>query len=477
MANIDTSQHGQRGQPAASKLSFRYQTVAMVLVAIYIALHYLILVSQSTYGPSFIDELACLLLLPFAVLAFIHAGLKVATIGLIGYWICLIVGMILGPDQGVPQPLSALVAAALDTKVAVMAFAFVWLFKRLDRPEAVFNVIFFTFIAIAIIDLPFVGLDYLRGGSSLRGAHLVVKAGLVQPMGLFGNHTETSWLFTIAAFSSAVLYKARRKMHYLLLCALFTGVVFAVLSIKEMFACIIGLIVLLRPPKAGFFSLLFSLSGVGGAIFLFLIYTPIGNSLLEHMSMFTGMSRIETVRSGMFDASIKIAATHFPLGTGGGTFGSAPSYQYGYSYVYYTYGLNTLYGGSRELPRFLQDIFWPKILGEGGVLGFAFYATFFVAILTPLFRIRSKTRGRGDMLQAFCIANFILVFAISTASAPLTNELLLFVTGVSLGYGMGGVRTGGQSSRQTSARARRTEPLRTPDTSGDITGEGGVRPS
>jgi len=472
MANIDTSRRGQRPQPAASKLSFQYQTIAMVLVAVYIALHYLILVSQPTYGPSFIDELVCLLLLPFAVLAFIHAGLKIATIGLGGYWICLIVGMILGPDQGVPQPLSALVAAALDTKVAVMAFAFVWLFKRLDRPEAVFNVIFFTFVAIAIIDLPFVVLDYLRGGVSLRGAHLVVKAGFVQPMGLFGNHTETSWLFTIAAFSSAVLYKARRKLPYLLLCVLFTGVVFAVLSIKEMFACVIGLVVLLRPPKAGFFSLLFSLAGLGGAIFLFLTYTSVGNSLLEHMSMFTGMSRIETVRSGMFDASIKIATTHFPLGTGGGTFGSAPSYQYGYSYVYYTYGVNNLYGGSRELPRYLQDIFWPKVLGEGGVLGLAFYATFFIAISAPLFRIRSKSRGRGDMLQAFCIANFILVFAISTASAPLTNELLLFIMGVSLGYGMGGVRIGGQSSGQVSTRGRRAEsaPARS------VADEAGVKP-
>jgi hypothetical protein len=296
-------------------------------------------------------------------------------------------------------------------------------------------------------------------------------------MGLFGNHTETSWLFTIAAFSSAVLYKARRKMYYLFLCALFAAVVFAVLSIKEMFACVIGLIVLLRPPRAGFFSLLFSLSGVAGVIFLFLTYTPIGNSLLEHMSMFTGMSRIETVRSGMFDASIKIATTHFPLGTGGGTFGSAPSYQYGYSYVYYTYGLNTLYGGSRELPRFLQDIFWPKILGEAGVLGFAFYAMFFVAISAPLFRIRSKTRGRGDMLQAFCIANFILVFAISTASAPLTNELLLFIMGVSLGYGMGGVRIGGQSSRQASTQGRRAELRPAPDATGEAAGELGMRSS
>ena len=450
MANIDDqTQRRLRPAPAASALSFRYQTVATLLVSLYIVLHYGLLVSQARYGPSFMDELTCLALLPFAALAFIYNGQKIATVGLLGYWLCLIVGMILGPNQGLPQPLSAIVAAALDTKVAVMAFAFVWLFKRIERPEVVFNAIFYAFIAIALIDLPFVLLDYIRG-SNIRGVPLVVKAGLIQPMGLFGNHTETSWLFTIASFSAAVLYKAKRKAHYLALCLLSACVVLAVLSIKEIAACIIGLIVLLRPPKAGFFSLIFSLAGVGGLVFLFLAYTDIGNSLSDHLSMFMGMGTIKTVRSGMFDASIKIATEHFPLGTGGGTFGSAPSYQYGYSYVYYKYGLNTLYGGSRELPRFLQDIFWPKILGEGGVLGFSFYAMFFAAISIPLFRIRSKTRGRSDILQAFCIANFILIFAVSTASAPLTNELLLFVMGVSLGYGMGGVRAGSGSSRQGS---------------------------
>ena len=81
------------------------------------------------------------------------------------------------------------------------------------------------------------------------------------------------------------------------------------------------------------------LAVLAGVAAFVLNYTELGTAILGHVGMFYGSNAIDTVRAAMMDASFRIAAEHFPLGTGGGTFGSVGSILFGYSQLYYDYGI------------------------------------------------------------------------------------------------------------------------------------------
>jgi cytochrome c biogenesis factor len=186
------------------------------------------------------------------------------------------------------------------------------------------------------------------------------------------------------------------------------------------------------------------LAVLAGVAALVLTYTELGSAVLAHVGMFFGSDAIDTVWAGMLNASFRIAADHFPLGTGGGTFGSVASYQYGYSQVYYDYGIYLLWGGSPDFYAFLQDVYWPKVIGEGGVLGTFFYLLFLMSCGVYLFYRDPNATFHDEVLRRLCLAFLLLILAISTASAPFTDELLTFVAAISLGYGMSrSLRAGG----------------------------------
>lgn len=70
--------------------------------------------------------------------------------------------------------------------------------------------------------------------------------------------------------------------------------------------------------------------------------------------------------------SFTIANEHFPIGSGFASFGSYFSAVF-YSPVYYKYGLNRVYGMSKELTSFIGDSFWPMVLGQAGYFGLCSY--------------------------------------------------------------------------------------------------------
>jgi hypothetical protein len=47
-----------------------------------------------------------------------------------------------------------------------------------------------------------------------------------------------------------------------------------------------------------------------------------------------------------------------------------------YSDTYREYGVSQVWGLSEDAPLFITDTYWPMVLGQGGVLGLAAFATF-----------------------------------------------------------------------------------------------------
>jgi hypothetical protein len=421
-------------------------------VNLYLAIHYIRLALEREYGPSLLDETTCLIVLPLAFLFLKDRRSWLPALSMLGYGAVLMLGAVIFPNRGVSQPFSALLTIALDCKLAIMTFAFAWLFKKTGSAKQVFESLSILIIILCLINIPFILYD-LSAGVSIKGNALVVKGTFVQPQGLFLHQNEVAWLNAFGAFVAATRYRLRKRTLDLMLCALFVMLVCLVVSIKEMVGCFVGLLIIFRPNRSGFGLLGVGLAVLAGGAALVLNFTELGTAILGHVGMFYGSNAIENVRAGMVDASFRIAAAHFPLGTGGGTFGSAASYQFGnYSQLYYDYGVYLLWGGSQDKADFLQDTYWPKLIAEGGALGVAFYLLFLVSCGVHIFRRDPNATSTDEVWRRLCLAFLFLISAISIASSPFTDELLTFVAALALGYGLskslraGGARNGVRSA-------------------------------
>ena len=70
-------------------------------------------------------------------------------------------------------------------------------------------------------------------------------------------------------------------------------------------------------------------------------------------------------RPAMMLTSIQILYDYFPFGSGLASFGTFASAEY-YSPTYAVYGLDHLWGLSKEMPTFICDAFYPELAQFGG---------------------------------------------------------------------------------------------------------------
>ena len=420
--------------PLPSRLSVRWQTVGQIICVGYISAHYIALLIQTSYKSTLLDEITALAMLPLAVIFAISRAGRIPALLFLAYSMLLILGGYLSQYGGVPQPRAALVAAVLDAKIAIFTFALAFLIARSPGPEKIIRVAIYTLAVFAAINLPFLFLDLARG-SDIYGTRLTIKGGFPQPRALLHHHTEAAWLYCIAGLGTFTLFQERRRQLFLWIALAFGATLLITLSVKEIAAFLIGVVILAGSAKGGRVGkAIFALCIVGAASVV-LYSTNIGDAILGHAGMFVGESAIPTVRGAMTEAAPVIATENFPLGSGGGTFGSAPSYQYGYSDVYYLYNINNMYGGSPEYSNFLQDVFWPKIIAESGWIGFSAYVAFMALIIRRLNSPKFSSSASTVYYKRFCLSLIVTTLLISSASSPFTNELLLFLAAMGFAYG------------------------------------------
>lgn len=74
-----------------------------------------------------------------------------------------------------------------------------------------------------------------------------------------------------------------------------------------------------------------------------------------------------TPRALLLKYSLKTMADYFPIGSGFATFGSDMAQKY-FSKLYFSYGFNNIWGVHEE-STFLNDNYWPMVLGQFGIIG------------------------------------------------------------------------------------------------------------
>ncbi|MEL7029282.1 MAG: hypothetical protein AAGL49_08710, partial [Pseudomonadota bacterium] len=348
---------------------------------------------------SFMDELVIVFLVALAALSGLPkrapgAGFKWALAGAGLFVAASVLSTIFSDIQGFPRFAAMRSGLMIDMKPFLAVFA-IYLLLQPSREWRGIRVLFAVLTGIALINSAFVVRDIAVGGANIHGHPLMMRAGVPLATGLFHHKVESvqMTLLGLAGCLGLIFYRPhpRRWLAPLSLAALWLGLIaLAHLSVKEIFA--IALIAVLAPYAIPNIRVGVKLMGVGVALLIGALAIAFGpqtivETIADRIETFVdGSKSEETIRERSYTAAVEIAGDYFPLGTGAGTYLSAPSRFPVFSPVYHKYGLSKIDGGSPDNPIYLLDTFWPKILGEAGWIGFIGYLVFYGALLAAAVR-------------------------------------------------------------------------------------------
>ena len=137
-----------------------------------------------------------------------------------------------------------------------------------------------------------------------------------------------------------------------------------------------------------------------------------------------------TARALLYVTGWDIGVKRFPFGAGFGRFGGYVS-EFRYSPVYDEYGLSTTYGLSREAPYYIQDTYWPHILGEAGWVGVVCFAAMIFLLWRHAMRIWYRSPDAWVRALAFGAAMALVEVVVESAAAPVfEGTLFAYITAV-----------------------------------------------
>ena len=128
-----------------------------------------------------------------------------------------------------------------------------------------------------------------------------------------------------------------------------------------------------------------------------------------------------SARKVLNQKSIEIAKDYFPIGTGFATYGSYFS-SVNYSPIYMKYGINNIYGIAKNNSSFVNDTFWPMIIGQFGATGLLCYIILIYIIYIKIQSNYSIKKKNIYVAQIICL---IYLTISSTSEAAFVNPLAI----------------------------------------------------
>lgn len=129
-------------------------------------------------------------------------------------------------------------------------------------------------------------------------------------------------------------------------------------------------------------------------------------------------------RAILLNDSLKLMLTHFPFGTGFGTYGSSIAVNY-YSPLYILLGYQSNDGMSQSYSAFLTDSFWPTIIGEFGIIGLIIFLIVILYFLKTSIKKIKQNQVAGFAMLMILAYSLITSFAESSFFNPVS--LLMFM--------------------------------------------------
>ena len=116
----------------------------------------------------------------------------------------------------------------------------------------------------------------------------------------------------------------------------------------------------------------------------------------------SGWERHDMARPESYKASLKILIDYFPFGPGMGTFGTMGARDY-YSPLLVEYGLDHIWGMTRDYDRFIADAFYPT-LSQYGIVGVILFVIYWKRRLLAFNEIENMRYYRVAFITFFCLA-------------------------------------------------------------------------
>jgi uncharacterized membrane protein (DUF106 family) len=290
-------------------------------------------------------------------------------------------------------------------------FLFFYILASLPVSEKILRryVRFFLWIAIVVLALGIVDVLAPEWFRTATGNRTYIDYRLVFPsvQSIFIHPAVFGWFMSFIGLYCLAFLLCSNRARYLA-----GGVLFplgALLSVrrKQIGGIFGGLLAGLMLQKRGRRARY--LARYAFVVFLFLLASwPAFSTLYEHTVEEYLSDPMKVARVNLYVTGLDLAKDHFPLGAGLGRYGSWMSRVH-YSPVYDETGLSEIYGLSEKMPSFVNDTFWPMVLGETGILGLVLFVGVILHFLRLMARAYRTAQGQNERYaMAFLLGTFMV---------------------------------------------------------------------
>jgi hypothetical protein len=334
----------------------------------------------------------------------------------------------------------------LGLLLLVKVFAFLYIVLWHDFQPADIRQLYPLPLAIGIVTLALVPFEYAdpqRFHLLLNlNDYVVPREGLPNVTSVFYRPVLFAWFCGFVGLFLIAAYVHLRRWWLLVGAGLFS--VGTVLAGRR--RAIAGIAVALVAGIAAHFAVTRSWRATGrawwpafaGAVLVAIAFGPSLIGLADvTINPAPGQGVSPDARVALYKTSALIARDEFPLGAGLGRYGSGTSRD-PYSPVYFRYGLDTIDGLSPDHPSFVSDTFWPRILGETGIIGLLALLLFTLVLTVQLWRT-TRFQSSDLVVRAFLLGAWMVFvqalvesLASSMFDSPPRIYLLFGAVGIAL---------------------------------------------
>lgn len=285
------------------------------------------------------------------------------------------------------------------------------------------------------------------------------RAGIPSIVSVLGHAGGYGWIMGVGALLAIAMLLSGRSPRWGLLFMLFLVASFLSMRRKPILALIVSVIIV----AAGLSGRLNRRQVVGAAALLIVLAVPIlivaMPVLIEGFIGYLGAEAFETqARTVLYAGAVELARDNFPFGVGVGRYGSYGSVV-DYSPVYYQMGMNRVYGMSPDYSEFIQDTFWPQILGETGVIGLIGYGGALLSITAAAWG--AARRSTSTKLQPLLLLGILISFETLFESSAAPAYSVPMQAGLSIG--LPALATTAAVAHEHRERTRRAAELARPE--------------
>lgn len=329
----------------------------------------------------------------------------------------LLIGIISSLAAQVPLSI-----AGVQFFLYIKGFLLLYIFANLPMNEMILRryTRFFFYVALAILALGVIGFAAPGWFRDITGntAHIDYRAGIPSVKSLFIHPGLFGWFMSFIALFILAFFFTSGDLRYFFLSIVFSYGAFYSMRRKAILGLMVG------AAGFGLFKKLLNKRNILFiALFCLVVIVPNYDKInylyskmiknygadyvkLKERKPYKERKPDKAARNALYFTSLKIAKDYFPLGAGFGRYGSWMSRVH-YSPLYDEYGLSEVRGLSREGRDFINDTFWPMVLGETGFIGIALYAAIFVLLIKGLYKqIRN---AKHKYVKAFQLGTFMVL--------------------------------------------------------------------